>query len=158
MRNTGGIFLSAPKRSRHGFWLLILKFALLSPMELNISQIYLLESMIVGCKSYKSRPATLSRPAPPERALVQLTALHKFSEVVIEGRVNPAIGKIGDEVNAIHAEKSVICFWHSDLAHPWASGLYPVSQWIWRTEGELDWNAKVELYEQIRREYEFGVG
>src|SRR5664280_2163678 len=25
-------------------------------------------------------------------------------------------------------------------------------------EGELDWRAKVELYEQIRREYEFGVG
>ena len=25
-------------------------------------------------------------------------------------------------------------------------------------EGELDWSAKVELYEQIRREYEFGVG
>ena len=23
---------------------------------------------------------------------------------------------------------------------------------------ELDWRAKVELYEQIRREYEFGVG
>ena len=25
-------------------------------------------------------------------------------------------------------------------------------------KGELDWGAKVELYEQIRREYEFGVG
>jgi hypothetical protein len=24
--------------------------------------------------------------------------------------------------------------------------------------GELDWRAKVELYEQIRREYEYGAG
>jgi hypothetical protein len=38
------------------------------------------------------------------------------------------------------------------------TSLYPVLSGVEGTEGELDWRAEAELHEQIRREYEFGVG